>query len=123
MSNISLIKSFYLRVRSLFNQAVLRLEVKEYSNTYIVDVAPLDVYKDDKYIELEKSFRDKFEVLNPNASILFVSENSLVRADESNLKLDLQYKSILMENAIQHTLYANQDHSFMDNYSNYALAA
>ena len=124
MSNISLVKNFYEKVSNLFNQAVVRLEFKKFSNTYIVDVAPLDVYNNKLYIELEKSFRKEFEELNPDASILFVSEKSLVRADnpiisflptidvEKEIKLEFSFSC----NSINNENYSNP-------YMGYAIAA
>ena len=124
MSNISLVKSFYDKVSKLFNYAVLRLEVKEYSNTYIVDVAPLDVYNDKLYIELEKCFRKEFEELNTDASILFVSEKSLVRADNPIISflptIDVE-KEIKLEYSFNCNSINNENYS--NSYMGYAIAA
>mgnify|MGYP003305401072 CR=1 FL=1 len=124
MSNISLVKSFYDKVSKLFNHAVLRLEVKEYSNTYIVDVAPLDVYNDKLYIELEKCFRKEFEELNTDASILFVSEKSLVRADNPIISflptIDVE-KEIKLEFSFNCNSINNENYS--NSYMGYAIAA
>ena len=89
MSNIEEIKVFLNRIKRIFKNATLRLEVKEYSDTYIVDIAPIDVYKNPKYISLEEKFSDSFESKNPYATIVFVSEHSLLRADENNLKIEI----------------------------------
>ena len=89
MSNIEEIKVFLNRIKRIFPNATLRLEVKEYNDTYIVDIAPIEVYNNPKYILLEKEFRDKFESKNPNASIVFVSECSLLRIDKNNIKIEI----------------------------------
>lgn len=87
MSNIEEIKIFLNRIKRIFPNATLRLEVKEYNDTYIVDIAPIDVYNNPKYISLEKEFRDEFERNNPSATIVFVSEHSILRANKNNLKI------------------------------------
>ena len=89
MSNIEEIKIFLNRIKRIFQNATLRLEVKEYNDTYIVDIAPIDVYNNPEYISLEEDFRDEFEGKNPKASIVFVSECSLLRADKNNLKIEI----------------------------------
>lgn len=89
MSNIEEIKIFLNRIKRIFPNATLRLEVKEHTNTYIIDVTPLAVYNNPKYIKLEKQFREDFENKNPFASIVFVSEHSVLRTDINNLKLEM----------------------------------
>lgn len=123
MSNISLVKDFHAKVRALFSQVILKLEIKEYSNTYVVDVAPLDVYNNDLYIEIEQNFRDQFEQENPDASIVFVSENSLLRADNPILNF-LPTIDIAREIEIKNTFkYSTNNENYSIPHWGYALAA
>ena len=123
MSNISLVKDFHTKVRALFSQVILKLEIKEYSNTYVVDVAPLDVYNNDLYIEIEQNFRDQFEQENPDASIIFVSENSLLRADNPILNF-LPTIDVAREIEIKNTFkYSINNENYSIPYLGYALAA
>lgn len=85
--NILLIKDFFDRICSKFSNAFLCLEIKDYSNTYIVEITPKDIYDDDEYISMEIDFRSEFEKLNSDASLVFVSEESYVRANSSTLAL------------------------------------
>lgn len=123
MSNINLIKGFYHNIKTLFTNASMKFEIKEYSNTYIVDITPLDVYYNTAYIELEEAFRAKFEEQNPDASIVFVSEDSVLRVNESSFNF-LPSRDV----AEKIELSCNFNYSTNnENYSNpilgYALAA
>lgn len=80
------IKEFLTGVKKVFKNAILKLEVKDYNDTYIIDISPRAIYENTAYINLEEEFREAFEETNPSATIVFVSEGSLVRADENNLE-------------------------------------
>ena len=88
------------------------------------NVAPLDVYNDKLYIELEKCFRKEFEELNTDASILFVSEKSLVRADNPIISflptIDVE-KEIKLEFSFNCNSINNENYS--NSYMGYAIAA
>lgn len=131
--NISLIKKFFDKVYTQFSNAFLCLEIKDYSNTYIVEVTPKDIYDDDNYISMEIDLRSEFEKANDSTSIVFVSEDSYVRVNPANIALCIP--NILQEgdDSAKIILEPNKDIKIKNNHltlfyndryqNNYPLAA
>lgn len=63
-----------------FPEIKLAYEFNQYSDTHIIEVLPLEVYKDDlAYHDAETDFAIEFDEKYSPSSILFVSEESLTR--------------------------------------------
>lgn len=66
------------RISVLFPEINIRYEYRSNTNSHIIEVIPLSVFKNnDNYIMAEINLEESFEEQFPNEDLVFISEDSL----------------------------------------------
>ena len=80
----------------------IRYEHKKNIYTHIIEVLPIELYRDEEYMTLEIDLIDEFNKLFPKEEILFISENSLNKITQPLLKIG--YESELHYSGLSNVL-------------------
>lgn len=95
-----------------FPEIKFRCEFDPRSLTYIMEVMPLEVYKNPEYSELEYDFSREFESAFPGYTIMFVSEESLVSVSDPFLITEcVEVDESEMQFEFGDSKYINQNHA------------
>jgi hypothetical protein len=70
-----------------FNNIKIQYEYNANTATHIIEINPINFFKNENYIILEAELEEKFENLFPDQSIIFISENSLSKIKNAEFKL------------------------------------
>ena len=125
MNSIDFLNIELVRIFTKFQNAIIKYEFKSSRNTHLIEVTPLDIYENEKFINEEINLMDSFNEKYPEENILFVSEESINRVSNpliifKNTKLEFCFKN----NEIVTEPYFNDfNQHFSFGESNYCLAA
>jgi hypothetical protein len=79
-----------------FDEAKIRYEYRESTQSHIIEVVPLNFYeKNESYMEEEDRIEDEFEELFPTENIIFISEESLTEINKPDYELG--YDDLIFE--------------------------
>ena len=85
MNYINFFKTAFEKIQSIFPQARLEYEYKDFSETHFVKVTPSEIYDQDSYIDLECEIQGEFKELEPDGALCFITEETLTEINNPAL--------------------------------------
>ena len=65
------------KLHSKFSSSNIRYEYNVYTNTHIIEITPIEFYKNETYMASELELEDLFSSEYPKENIIFISTDSL----------------------------------------------
>lgn len=88
--------SFLDKAHNSFSRLKFKVGYGCSSNTYIVEVRPLEEFsKNEEYAKMEIDFCDSFELMHPEHTIIFVSEEGICKVDNPLKKIGYEDKPFM----------------------------
>jgi hypothetical protein len=113
------IKKYLTKIQKDVQNIKFRCEFNQASSTFIVEVQPVEIFKeDDMYNEFEYEFTRKFELKYPGYMIMFISDDSLIKVENPIFEIDYSFRSEQIP-----TAYIPNDNWVQSSEDNIALAA
>jgi len=124
MSSKEYIKAGLQKLLKLYPQFTFFYQFDEIANLHMVQVEPKNEFESNKaYQNDEADLTFDFDNLFFPESIVFVSENSLIRVDSPEFILE-NYTSFVMDDVLLNYNYVGiKDVEYLSGENNYALAA
>lgn len=67
------------KIAYTFPSATIQYQFKHLSQTHFIQISPIEIYEDEKYMEIEDEIEEMFETLNSDDDLGFLTDNSLTQ--------------------------------------------
>jgi hypothetical protein len=112
------------RISVLFPEVNIRYEYRSSTNSHIIEVIPLSVFKNnDNYIIAEINLEESFEEQFPNEDLVFISEDSLTTINNAEFAFGNNLMSFDVSFVESNNITGSFDETFNDVSVSWALAA